>query len=58
MLRAGDRDSEVLTVAKWESEDTWKKFWGKQNPEEMREMRKLGKRLSVEAYSEIDDYTC
>lgn len=58
MLRAGDRDSEVLTVAKWESEDTWKKFWGTQNPEEMREMRKLGKRLSVKAYSEIDDYTC
>jgi heme-degrading monooxygenase HmoA len=57
MLRASDRDSEVLTVAKWESEESWRKFWGKQNPEEMQEMRKLGRRVSVEAYNEIDDYT-
>jgi len=57
MLRVSDRDSEVLTVAKWESMESWKKFWGKQNPEEMQEMRKLGKRVSVNAYDEIDDYT-
>lgn len=57
MLRASSRDSEVLTVAKWESEQSWKKFWGKQDPEEMQEMRTLGKRVSVKAYNEIDDYT-
>jgi hypothetical protein len=57
MLRASDRGPEVLTVAKWESEESWKEFWGTQNPEEMQEMRKLGKRVSVEAYDEIDDYT-
>ena len=57
MLRASDRKSEILTVAKWDSEESWKKFWGKQNPEEMLEMRKLGKRVSVEAYDEIDDFT-
>jgi heme-degrading monooxygenase HmoA len=57
MLRASDRDAEVLTVAKWESEESWREFWGKQDPEEMQEMRKLGKRVSVEAYTEIDDYT-
>jgi heme-degrading monooxygenase HmoA len=57
MLRASDSDSEVLTVAKWDSAESWKKFWGRQNPEEMQEMRTLGKRVSVEAYEEIDDYT-
>lgn len=57
MLRASDDGSEVLTVAKWESTELWKRFWGKQDPEEMREMRRLGKRVSVEAYDEIDDYT-
>ena len=57
MLRASDRDSEILTVAKWVSEDSRKKFWGKQNPDEMLEMRTLGKRLSVEAFNEVDDYT-
>ena len=57
MLRASDRDSEILTVAKWVSEESRKKFWGKQNPDEMLEMRTLGKRLSVEAFNEVDDYT-
>jgi len=57
MLRAGDGGSEVLTVARWASEECWKRFWGKQDPEQMREMRKLGKRVSVQAYNEIDDYT-
>ena len=57
MLRSSDSDSEVLTVAKWESMESWKKFWGQKNPEEMQEMRKLGKRVSVEAYDEVDDHT-
>ena len=29
MLRSSDSDSEVLTVAKWESMESWKKFWGR-----------------------------
>ncbi|MCB1801228.1 MAG: antibiotic biosynthesis monooxygenase [Gammaproteobacteria bacterium] len=57
MLRANDRHSEVLTVAKWESEESWRRFWGNQDPEEMQGMRKLGKRVSVETYNEVDDYT-
>jgi len=57
MLRARDGHSEILTVAKWESEQSWRAFWGMQNPEAMQEMRTLGKRLSVEVYDEIDDYT-
>lgn len=57
MLRACENRSEVLTVAKWDSITSWKNFWGNTNPMEMQEMRELGKRISVDAYYEIEDYT-
>jgi hypothetical protein len=57
MLQACESESVVLTIAKWESLESWERFWGNTNPEEMKEMRKLGKRISVEAYNEIEDQT-
>lgn len=57
MLRACERDSEILTVAKWESLASWESFWGNQNPQEMEEMRKLGTRISADVYDEIGDFT-
>ena len=57
MLKGHENESEVLTIAKWESFESWKKFWGNTNPEEMGDMRKLGKRILVEAYCEIEDHT-
>ncbi len=57
MLRSCENGSEVLTVAKWDSMESWKKFWRSSNPKEMEEMRKLGKRISVDADDEIEDYT-
>lgn len=57
LLRACESESEVLTVAKWDSLEDWKNFWGNKNPKEMEGMRKLGKRVSVEVYDEIEDYT-
>jgi len=57
MLQACESESEVLTVAKWDSIASWKQFWGNKNPQEMENMRKLGKRISVDAYEEIEDYT-
>ena len=57
MLQACESASEVLTVARWDSLESWKAFWGNTNPEEMKAMRILGKRISVEAYDEIEDYT-
>ena len=57
MLQACESKSEVLTVAKWDSIESWKKFWGNKNPKEMEEMQMLGKRISVEIYDEIEDYT-
>ncbi len=57
MLRACESESDIWTVAKWDSIESWEKFWGNTNPEEMEEMRKLGKRISVQAYDEIEDHT-
>lgn len=57
MLRACEKDSEILTIAKWESKESWKVFWGANNPKEMEAMRKLGNRISIEIYDEIEDRT-
>jgi len=57
MLRSHENDSEVLTVARWDSVASWKKFWGDAKPAQMEAMRKLGERVSVEGFDEIDDYT-
>lgn len=57
MLRSSENDEELLTIAKWDSLESWKNFWGNQNPEQMQAMRKLGERLSAEAFEEIEDYT-
>ncbi len=58
MLRSAEDSGEVLTIAKWDSIDEWKEFWGNNdNPEAMEEMRRLAKRISVEAFEDIEDHT-
>ena len=57
MLRSVENESEVVTVAKWDSLESWENFWGNTNPEEMEGMRKLGKRISAEAFEEIENHT-
>lgn len=57
LLRSTENDKDVLTIAKWDSLQDWKTFWGSQNPEEMKAMRKLGTRISAEAFDEIEDHT-
>lgn len=57
LVRACDKRSEVLTVARWTSMDAWAAFWGNADPQAMQEMRKLGKRISVEVFDEIEDHT-
>ena len=57
MLRSIKSTSEVITIAKWDTLDSWEKFWGNSNPKEMKTMKKLGKRISVEAFEEIEDHT-
>ncbi len=57
MLRSFEDSSEVLTVAKWRSRQSWQNFWGGQDPQEMQTMRSLGRRISVEAFDEVEDHT-
>ena len=57
MLRSFENEAEVITVARWESRQAWEQFWGNQDPEAMQAMRTLGKRVSAEAFEEIEDHT-
>lgn len=57
MLRSSENSEEILTIAKWDSLESWKSFWGNQNPEQMQAMRKLGERISADAFEEIEDFT-
>lgn len=57
MLRSPEDKTEVLTVAKWDSVESWKTFWVAENPSEMVGMREIGERISVTVYDEVDDFT-
>ncbi|WP_449285380.1 antibiotic biosynthesis monooxygenase family protein [Marinobacter sp. PE14] len=57
MLRSTENETEVVTVAKWDSVESWKRFWVSDNPSEMVGMRRIGERVSVTIYDEIDDFT-
>ena len=57
MLRGPEDKTEVLTVAKWDAMESWKAFWGAENPSQMVGMREIGERLSVTVYDEIEDFT-
>ncbi|MDN5205505.1 antibiotic biosynthesis monooxygenase [Fulvivirgaceae bacterium BMA10] len=57
LLRSFENETEVITIAKWESLESWKNFWGNENPKEMQAMRKLGKRISAEVFEEVEDHT-
>lgn len=57
LLRSPEDKTEVLTVAKWDSLESWKAFWGAENPSEMVGMREIGERISVTMYDEVDDFT-
>lgn len=57
MVRSFKNETEVLTIAKWDSLESWKGFWGDENPREMEAMRKLGKRISADVFEEIENHT-
>jgi len=57
LLRSFEDETEVITIAKWDSHQAWKQFWGNQNPREMRGMSALGERMAVEVFEEIEDHT-
>ncbi|MEM1145926.1 MAG: antibiotic biosynthesis monooxygenase [Pseudomonadota bacterium] len=57
LLRSADDPTRVLAIAKWTSEEAWRTFWADSNPSAMHGMRRLGERMTVNAYHEIEDRT-
>ena len=57
LLRRVESESEVLTVARWDSLKSWRTFWQDSDPHEMKEMGALGERISATAYEEVGDHT-
>ncbi|GAB4344884.1 MAG: hypothetical protein Kow006_01380 [Gammaproteobacteria bacterium] len=57
LLRSCETESEVLTIAKWDSLAAWKRFWGAADPAQMQALRQHGIRLSAEAFEVIEDRT-
>ena len=57
MLKSHEEPTKVLTIAKWDSLESWQAFWGNQNPEAMQTMRTLGERINAHAYEERADFT-
>ena len=47
----------IKTLARWDSFEDWEVFWKDSNPHQMSEMHTLGKRISVEIFKEIEDFT-
>lgn len=57
MLKSPADESAVVTIAKWDSLESWQKFWGDADPVEMKGLSALGKRISVEVFEEVEDHT-
>ena len=57
MLRSDEDARKIKTIARWNSINDWEKFWHGSNHNQMQSMHDLGKRVSVEVFREIDDYT-
>lgn len=57
MLQNDQDTTQIKTIAKWDSLDQWKQFWQDSNPTQMGAMHKLGRRVSVEIFREVDDFT-
>lgn len=57
MLQNDKNTSQIKTIARWDSLKDWERFWHDNKHEQMHLMHELGKRLSVEIYREVDDFT-
>lgn len=57
MLQEKGKPGEILTIARWDTEEDWRAFWKEEDPEEMRIMRSLGERGALEVFDEFADFT-
>ena len=57
MLQNDKDGRDIKTIARWDSLHDWKKFWHDNSHSQMGAMHDLGERVSVEIFSEVDDFT-
>ena len=57
LLRSHQDPTEYITIARWDKIEDWQAFWEDSAQAEMQEMHSLAKRISAEAYEEIEDHT-
>ena len=57
LLRSHQDPTEFITIARWDKLEDWQSFWEDSTRTEMQVMHSLAKRLSAEAYEEIEDHT-
>ncbi|WP_190809279.1 antibiotic biosynthesis monooxygenase [Flagellimonas sp. S3867] len=57
MLQNHEDSTIIKTIARWDSLEDWKKFWNEGNHSQMGSMHDLGKRVSIEIFKEVDDFT-
>ena len=57
MLQNEGNGCDIKTIARWDTLDDWKNFWQDSKPTQMETMHELGKRVSVDIYREVDDFT-
>ena len=57
MLHNREKPSEFVTIARWDSFESWQRFWNDPLKNEMQAMHEAGERVSVDAFDEIDDFT-
>ena len=57
MIQNSENDTEIKTIARWDSLEDWEKFWKVSSQKHMGGMHELGHRVSVDIFKEIDDYT-
>jgi len=56
MLQNDNDNTEIKTIAKWDSLNDWKIFWPNNNPRQMQSMHDLGERVSAEIFKEVDGF--
>lgn len=57
MLQNAGSNTEIKTIARWDSLEHWERFWKDSRPSQMDTMHDLGERVSVEVFKEVDDFT-
>ena len=57
LLQSHQDPTEFIGIARWDKFEDWRAFWEDSTRTEMQVMHTLAKRLSAEAYEEIEDHT-